>query len=298
MREYLTVDDICNQISMNRSLFRGVVILSEGNTDQRLYGKFIDEKNAKIIPAHSKSNVISVVNRMASRRDGKVIGIVDRDLDELKGRAVSPPVFYSDYRDLEMMLINSGAFENVLQEYGDTDRMGRFQHQNGDIREAVISAAYPLGLLMYISYLRGYNLNFKDLDFRDFIDRRSLKVDLGKMIQSVIENTMGSEASRKSILKDLQSQMTNHGDKHMIARGHDSVDVMLIGLKDSFGGYNALSLTEGGLGGALRLSYRFEDFKGTSLFKESKSWADSRNYRIWKVNRPPDRPSLSRPSCP
>ena len=44
MREYLTADDICNQLSMNRSVFKGNILLSEGNTDQRLFNKFIDKK--------------------------------------------------------------------------------------------------------------------------------------------------------------------------------------------------------------------------------------------------------------
>ena len=151
MREYLTDDDICNQISMNRSIFKGTILIAEGITDLRLYSKFVDSKDVKVLPAHSKSNVIKSVNKMTARRDGKILGIVDRDLDELKGRIFSPPVFYTDYRDLEMMLINSAALDDVLTEYADHDRLERFQRQNGNIREAVIDACYPLGLLMYVS---------------------------------------------------------------------------------------------------------------------------------------------------
>lgn len=288
MRDYLTADDICNQISMNRSLFKGTILLSEGNTDERLYGKFIDRKDAKIIPAHSKSNVLQVVNKMASRRDGKVLGIVDRDLDELKGRVHSPPVFYTDMRDLEMMLINSHALDDVLSEYGDPDRIQRFERQNGDIREAIIDASYPLGLLMYVSYLRGYNLNFRNLDFRDFIDRRTLKADTARMVQSVIENTYGSEISRKNVHKDLQGQMANHPEKHLIARGHDAVNVLMIGLKDAFGGYNSSNLNEGSLGGALRLAFDEREFGSTELYKQTSKWASDRNIRLWKINRIPD----------
>jgi hypothetical protein len=288
MRDYLTVDDICNQISMNRSLFKGTILLSEGNTDQRLYGKFIDRKGTKILPAHSKSNVIQVVNKMTARRDGKVLGIVDKDLDELKGRVYSPPVFYTDMRDLEMMLINSDALDDVLSEYGDQDRMQRFERQFGNIREAIIEASYPLGLLMYVSHLRGYNLNFKNLDFRDFIDRKTLKVDLTRMVQSVIENTYGSELSRKNVLRDLQSQMSNHTDKHMIARGHDAVNVLMIGLKDAFGSYNSSNLNEGSLGGALRLAFDDDEFESTDLFKNTSEWASERNIKLWKINRIPD----------
>ncbi len=284
MRDYLTADDISNQISMNRSVFKGTILLAEGNTDHRLYSKFIEPNSVRIIPAHSKSNVINVVNKMTSRRDGKILGIVDRDLDELKGRALSPPIFYTDYRDMEMMLINSAALEDVLTEYADSDRLERFTKQNGSIRHVIIEACYPLGLLMYISYIRGYNLNFKDLDFREFVDRRTLKTDLQKMVNSVINNTFGSELSRKNVLKDLQWQMDDHKEKDRIARGHDGVDVLLIGLKDNFGSYNSNSINEGALGGALRLAYSSDDFRLSNLYLESRKWAESRGLKLWKVS--------------
>ena len=288
MREYITPDDICNQISMNRSVFKGVIILSEGKTDQRLYGKFADHENARVIPAHSKDNVRNVITKMDARRDGKVMGIVDRDLDDLRGRSVSPPLFYTDNRDLEMMLINSEAFDDILSEYGDPDRIRRFEKQFGTVRDAVISAAYPLGVLMYISVIRGYNLNFRNLNFRDFIDRKSLSVDRQKLIQSVIANTSGCEVSRKEVLRDLSVQEKKYPDKIAIARGHDSVDVLLIGLKETFGAYNSYSLTEGGLGGSLRLAYQLSDFSRTSLYNETRKWADARNIRIWRITRQED----------
>ena len=285
MREFLTADDICNQISMNRSLFKGTMLISEGNTDQRLYSKFTDPRNVRIIPAHSKSNVLSVVNKMAARRDGKVLGIVDRDLDEMKGRMISPPIFYSDYRDLEMMLINSDALDDVLTEYGDPDRIRRFEKQYGPVKNAIISAAYPVGLLMYVSFIRGYNLNFKDLDFRDFVDKRTLKVDDSKMIQAVISNTLGSEISRKGVQKDLANQYSSHPEKEAIARGHDAVEILLIGLKDIFGSYNASSLNKNALGGVLRIAFTMQDFSKTELYSATKKWADSRNIRLWKINQ-------------
>ena len=284
MREYLTPDDICNQISMNRTLFKGTVLLSEGNTDQRLYQKFIDD-DVRIIPAHSKSNVINVSNKMAARRDSKVMGIVDRDLDDLKGKKVNPPLFYTDHRDMEMMLIISNAIDDVLIEYADKDRLARFVKQYGEIRDVVISAAFPIGVLMYLSYLRGYNLNFKNLDFKEFIDRRTLSVDVSKMVQAVVDNTAGCEINKRGVIKDLQTQCSSFDDKEKLARGHDSVDILLIGLRDAFGSYNAGLLNVGAVGGALRLAYDANDFKKTKLYADSKRWAESRGLKLWAINR-------------
>lgn len=285
MFDYLTADDICNQISMNRSVFKGTFLLAEGNTDLRLYNKFIESDKVKIIPANSKSNVMKTVNKMGRRGDGRIIGIVDRDLDTLKGSTVSPPLFYTDFRDMEMMLISSSALDDVLTEYGDLERLEKFQKQYGDVRDSLIEASYPLGLLMYQSYLRGYGLNFKGLDFRNFIDKRTLNVDLQKMVREVISNTMGSELSVKNVLRDLQLQMDQKRDRGLIARGHDTVSILLIGLKDNFGNYNSKSINEGSLGGALRLAYDFSDFESTLLYKETRKWAESRGISLWRIIR-------------
>lgn len=283
MREYLTADDICNQISMNRSVFKGNIIITEGNTDQRLFNKFVDRDETRIIPAHSKDNVCSVVNKMTSRRDGKVLGIVDRDIDELKGRLLSPPIFYTDYRDMEMMLINSPALDNVLMEYADPDRMDHFVKQYGEIRDVIISSAYHIGLLMYVSYIRGYNLNFKDLNFRSFISRKDLSINLQDMVLEVVRNTAGCELSVKGVVKDLISFESKYPNKVAISRGHDSVDILIIGLKDVFGAYNSSYLNEGSLGGALRLTYTSDLFAKTGIFAETSRWAESRNTKLWNV---------------
>jgi hypothetical protein len=271
---------------MNRSVFKGTFVITEGNTDQRLYSKFVNKDSTKVISAHSKTNVLSCIKKMNDRKDGKVLGIVDRDLDELKGRKLEKPVFYTDYRDLEMMLIHSNALSDVLSEYADGDRLERFERQHGSIREAIIEAAYPVGLLMYVSFIRGYNLDFKDLDFTGFIDRRNLHVDETKMVQSVIRNTEGCELSYRIVLRDLQQQSQNFQDKDRIARGHDSVKVLLIGLKEVFGTYNTAAINEGSLGGSLRLAFSFQDFDETDLYKATKNWAESKGIGLWKINRP------------
>ena len=68
MREYLTSDDISNQISMMRSVFNGTIVVVEGVTDQRLFEKFIDKENVRLIQAHSKDKVKSTVKCMEQKR--------------------------------------------------------------------------------------------------------------------------------------------------------------------------------------------------------------------------------------
>lgn len=284
MRDYLTADDISNQVSMTRSVFDGVVLLVEGVTDQRLFEKFIDKDSVMIVPGHSRDNVRGSVRTMSERRrDRRVIGIIDPDLDRLCGKEVPPPLFYTDCRDMEMMVIRSNALEDVLDEYCDRELLDSFKERVGPVRDALLSASYPIGLLMWVSKRERLNLSFKDLDFTEFINPRTLGLDARAMVNAVIGNSFKSRIGRKELLRTLDQEASRLGDMWLAARGHDTVDILLIGLKRNFGSFNSRSLTEGELGGALRLAFSDADFKRTELYSATSGWAESQGVGLWKL---------------
>ena len=284
MREYLTASDICNQMSMERSSFDGIYLVVEGVTDERLYEKFIDKESVKIVEAHSKDNVKGSVRCMqGDRRDPKVIGITDADLDRLNGKKAQPPMFHTDCRDLEMMIMRSNALEDVLDEYCDQERLDAFCKRFGQVRNCVVSAGYPIGLLMHISQREGLGLCFKNLPFYDFIDTRSLSLDASRMVEAVIFNSKSCRMSRKALLRRLSEEAERLDDQWLAVRGHDAVDILLIGLHRTFGAFNSKSLNEGELGGALRLAFSDECFRGTDLYKDTSAWAEERSLSLWSL---------------
>ncbi|MBR2255562.1 MAG: DUF4435 domain-containing protein [Candidatus Methanomethylophilaceae archaeon] len=287
MREFLSSDDVCNQMLMGRALFKGTYVVVEGVTDQRLYEKFTDRSAVQVVQAHSKDNVRSSVRRMNERHgDPATIGIVDRDLDGLTGRKESPPLFSTDKRDMEMMLIYSNALDDVLDEYADGQKLKNFLARGKDVRQALVDASYPLGLLMYISKKNRMSLNFRDLDFTVFVDQRTLVVSIPAMINAVVANTANVRIGRGELSRMLTDQTVRLKDKWLAARGHDAVDILLIGLRKTFGSYNARNLTEGELGGALRLAYSDSDFRETNLYRSTRKWAEANGVRLWKLRRP------------
>lgn len=284
MREYLSSEDISNQVSMTRSVFDGTVILVEGVTDQRLFGKFADKDSTMIVVGHSKDNVRNSVNILSGkRRDDKVIGIIDSDLDGLKGKKVSPPLFHTDCRDMEMMVIRSNALEDVLDEYGDQELLNRFNENVGPVREALVSASYPIGLLMWVSQKERLNLCFKDLDFNRFVNPRTLTLDAHTMVSDVINNSNNCKVSRKRLIQMLDAEASSLNDIWDAARGHDTVDILLIALKKNFGSFNSRYLSEGELGGALRLAFSDSDFEKTILYADTVSWAEKRGLTLWSM---------------
>lgn len=284
MREYITSDDICNQISMERTVFDGTFLLVEGVTDERLFEKFVDKEHVQIIEAHSKDNVRHAVKDMkSSRKDEKVIGIIDADLDRLLGRKVKPPLFHTDCRDMEMMVIRSNALDDVLDEYCEREPLMKFTESVGPVREALLSASYPLGLLMFISQTEGLNLSFKDLEFERFINSRTLSLNVDSMVDAVIFNSKNCRMGKKALVSRLGREAENLDDEWDAARGHDTVDILLLALKRNFGSFNSRNLNEGELGGALRLAFSDACFRSTELFANTDEWARTNGVELWDL---------------
>ena len=284
MREYITSDDICNQISMERTVFDGTFLLVEGVTDERLFEKFVDKEHVQIIEAHSKDNVRHAVKDMkSSRKDEKVIGIIDADLDRLLDRKVKPPLFHTDCRDMEMMVIRSNALDDVLDEYCERESLMKFTESVGPVREALLSASYPIGLLMFISQTEGLNLSFKDLEFERFINSRTLSLNVDSMVDAVIFNSKNCRMGKKALVSRLGREAENLDDEWDAARGHDTVDILLLALKRNFGSFNSRNLNEGELGGALRLAFSDACFRSTELFANTDEWARTNGVELWDL---------------
>ncbi len=284
MISFLTAEDVANEISMSRSKFKGTYLVVEGTTDVRLYGKFLDA-GAEVIAASSKTNVKGTVAECLRRRDTAVVGIVDKDLDGMTGRTVKEPVFFTDRRDLEGGLLCSEALDGVLTEYADRDLLERFVRDNGSVRDVIARAAAPLGVLMFISYKRGMSLSFKDLNHRMFINRKTLAVDISRMVQEVYGQSMGqmySAAAITDLVRDTVRKLDNPWDA---ARGHDATAILAIGLNTIFGSYNAKYINSHSVSGALRLAYSDDMFAATELFAATSEYAKKNNLALWRITR-------------
>lgn len=281
MREYIDSRDVANTVMMLATAFSGTIAVVEGITDRRLYGKFFDKDRVEVVIAHSKSNVRNAVRETYRDRGFRsVIGIIDADLDRLTGKVHRAPLFLTDTRDSEGMMLNSRAFDDILDEYGDRDRMDRFTDAYGDIKKAIMSATYPIGLLMYLSEKNGLGLSFKELDYEYFIDKRSLKCDIRMMIESVMSRSRAARhASVKNIMQMIMTEEDH--DKKDVCRGHDLMAVMAIGLRYIFGGNNSRNLNDDILSGSFRLAYDQDDIEATDLYRESSEWCDANSLDLW-----------------
>ena len=283
MREYIDSRDIANTVMMLATAFQGTIVVVEGVTDRRVYGKFFAKDRVETVIAHSKTNVRNAVRETYRERGFKsVIGIIDADLDYLTDRKRNPPLFLTDTRDMEGMLLRSGAYDDVLSEYADEDKMVSFEDRGRKVRDAVLAAAYPIGLMMYISELHGLGYSFKELDYEYFIDRRTLECDVRRLLDLVISRSSSARGVERKDVLLLYSSEPEH-DPWKVCRGHDLMAIMAIGLRYIFGSYNSRSINADQLSGSFRLAYDRDDIESTELYANAGDWCSKNGLLLWSI---------------
>lgn len=282
----LTSADVANHISMMRSAFKGTILITEGITDSRLYSKFIDKDHVKTIIAHSKSNVKgATMECWKNRKYTNVIGIVDPDLDRFSGKKYDPPLFLSDNRDAETMMLSTHALDDVLTEFADRDKLDLFVKSYGSVRDVVVNRSCQLGLMMYISSRDNLGLKFKDLEYEKFISKVGLQLNLPLMVSEVYSNSKIHKIDKNAMLSLINDEMENVENPWHLARGRDAVEILVIGFKYIFKSYNASGMKKGQLGGALRLAFSFDAFQNTELYNDSLEWSNNQNIPLWINDR-------------
>ena len=185
MKASLTHYDIANTVRMTRSQHPGTIVMVEGDTDMRLYANFINNAQCRLIHAGMTDNAIKALEILEHERFFGVAAIVDADFRFWeKIPHSSKNLFTTDTHDLETMLLKSPALDKVLIEFGSTEKIG-----TKDVRSIILDAGRPVGYLRWISFKKSLMLDFEDLSFRKFIDKKCLTVDTQILIKTVKDKT-------------------------------------------------------------------------------------------------------------
>ncbi|MCL2318366.1 MAG: DUF4435 domain-containing protein, partial [Methanomassiliicoccaceae archaeon] len=192
-----------------------------------------------------------------------------------------PPIFICDKRDLESMMLSSGALDDVLSEYAEWELLEKFEQNFGKISDVLARSAYPIGLLMFVSAREGVGLSFKDLDHSSFINKKTLSIDVMKMIAVVFAQSVNKGVGKSILADKISEEEETLDDPWNAVRGHDAVSVLAIGLSEIFGSYNSKNIKEGQVNGALRLAFGLDYFKETELYRDTLNWSKKNDLILW-----------------
>ena len=110
MKQYLTAYDTANTVRMTRTQHPGAVMMVEGDTDMRVFKRFVKETDCLLIPAANKDNAIGALEILEKDNIKGVLAIVDADFWNLDGiKPDSLNVFLTDTHDLETMIFFTSA---------------------------------------------------------------------------------------------------------------------------------------------------------------------------------------------
>ena len=224
MRNYITAADVANEIRMTRTQFRGTFLIVEGQTaDLRVYKRLIDPEQVQVTPAHNKDNALAALALLEDTNFLGVVAIVDADFWRLEGvEPTGPNLFITDTHDLETMLLESPSLEKLLDEFGSEEKITNFTANNKmEVRQALLTAACPIGYLRWVSQRNNLSLTFEGIIFSRFIDRDTLHIDISKLIREVKNKSRRHDLSESDLRDKIDELADSKHNSWDICCGHD-----------------------------------------------------------------------------
>ena len=277
MKSYLTSTRLMTKLGMLRCGKKSkALIVVEGITDYRVYGKIFNQATSEIVIGESKDNVVEAIKMCEQQQLKGIIGIVDADFWHTQSKIPSLPksLFVTDYHDLECMILHSKAYEYVFLEFGDPGKLARYERQIGEkLTEWMLENVAKLGYLRKLSLERDLDFRFSTFKLTDFVDMRTLEIIEEKMIQAILfDSRKHNQYSVKQVSRWLHETIQPYDDLWQVCCGHDLMEWLTLAFVQSIGNYNAKKLFSGQLEGNFRLSYHAKLFEETFLYKGLKDW--------------------------
>jgi hypothetical protein len=268
---------IANAIRMKRSQDSRTFLLLEGNTDQRIFNKFIDSNKCKIEIAYGRGNLIQVIENLNESIFDGFLGIVDADewyltekIPEIKNLLIT------EAHDIECLILSSNAFVRFLEEFALNAKLQVFCP---NLIEKLLESSLPIGYLRCFSIADNLDLNFDKCynikDFEKLLDVQTLNVDVSSLINIINEWSPSPRiANKKKLATKILTYINEKKlDPWLICNGNDMICILTIGLVNIFGNdLRGKHVDAQIVDGTLRLTYSFSDFQKSKIYASIKKW--------------------------
>ena len=275
MRQYLDETDKINAIRLQLRHPSGgdkVWILVEGESDQKLFGKFIGSPNTSVEQVHGGLSSLQKAVKTLVEETKQVIGIRDADFLHLEGTSeVVSSLYLTDYHDAEMMMIASNeTLASLIAEYLDPN----IYHPE-TLRNEVLHSIVPLGNARWHNHRHRGSLSFKGLAFSLFYNAANFSINLQVCIQEIHKRSKNREIElEEHILSDDLSESTN---LLQLCNGHDFERALALFISRQ----RTKGVSDSEVGKALRLAYTKEEFRKTILFALLEEWEKNSGYSLF-----------------
>lgn len=268
MRESLRPERVANAIRMNRTLMACTFLLVEGDTDRRLYAKFIDEQRCKIEVGLNRSFVLAVLDELRKTTTPGVLAILDADFDRLEGKTFPADVVLTDTHDAETLLLRSPALDAVLHEHGSEEKLARYTAQHGPLRDVLVRLGRDVGYLRWHSQRAGLALRFEGFDVSKAVDATFTMLDRNEATRIVLARSQKTPLQSAVIAATDALRAPTH-DPWDVCCGHDLSALLAHGLKKVLGSHD---VAPDEIEKDLRLAFERGHFERTGVFAALRAW--------------------------
>lgn len=272
LRDALGEDDWLSSMMLlfrNEMHKHNILIIVEGITDIKFFNAYrLDNRFIYESPENGKREVISAVNQLREAGNDAVYGICDADFDGLSGISHNG-VFFTDAHDLEMMLVKGGVVDKFIMIHTERKLIqGNLAEVFcRDVKINILCACYRLGLLKWFNYLNHSKLNFKGMNYREFININKTEVIVDDMeyIRYVLSRSRAvAEQLNAGVLLEGMRKLELMSPEHFsICNGHDFTCILKMMYETDISVNRNMRLDE--IDNYLRLCYDQPTFKTTRL---------------------------------
>lgn len=286
MKKYINGDFIANEIRMiRRRKLKCCYLIVEGESDFKLFKRFIKENNCEVKFVNGKENVIQAIDSLNKTKTEGVLGIVDSDFDKIidKIKLNTHNLLTTDTHDIETMIIKSKALEDFLDEYTNKIKFDKFiNEKKNNFRNILLTLGTVIGMVRYISIKEEFNLKFDGIEYNRFINYVNFSINEEDLIKEVINNTENCRVTCEEIKTKLETLESKSMDFWQISCGHDLTQLISISFNNTLRGYKDNELGSNEVERILRLAYQYRYFINTELHASIKQWeVKNRPYEIF-----------------
>jgi hypothetical protein len=265
-----------------------VFLLVEGNSDERFWQLRVDRRRCQIRAMGGRDKAVEELEQ--NRRENRLgfVAVLDADFDRIDGTLrEDPDIVYTEYHDLECVLVGSPALEKVLGVLGSSSKCAQFEHKYKPIRDVLLENARVIGELRWLSKREGLNLVFRKRDannefryigYKDFCEQKGWSVDPRKLVAHVCNFSMRHDLKLDDLLD--RSRLLPAADAWQICVGHDLLGLLAIGLRQALG--NATIDTDT-MQDSFLLAYEDAYLKETLMYRALCVWEE--NHRPFRIFR-------------
>lgn len=286
MRRYIDENDKKNEIRLlfkHPSYKNKIILVVEGNSDYKLFRKLIKHDQIKIESIDGKKDLVKVMKDLSIEFPERILGICDADYDHLMNKAderIEYSVYVTDEHDIEIMMLLSPAIQSFIEEFSSKDNIDKLRNK---ILQAAINVSSFIGIVRWINAENHFNLNFKGLNYSEFIiaNQVEISIDENNFIEILLNRSpkLLPHVDKNLLYGLINEYKDRSGSPYQICCGHDLTNTIAICYRQKWASVET-NMTFKKIETALRLAYQESYFYPTDLFKNLLGKLNSFNIKL------------------